>query len=380
VTSDRSDSRTLGVVVVGTGFGCITHVRALRAAGLDVLAVVGRDPERTRERARKFGVPVALTSLDRALALDGVDAVTIATPPHTHGDIALTAIAAGKHVICEKPFARDAVEARRMLSSAERARIVHVLGTEFRWDPGQATLARTVRSGAIGEPRLATVLLHVPVLADPGADVPVWWADGSSGGGWLGAHGSQVIDQLRVTLGEFARVSAALPHVATTTRTAEDAFVVHFETNSGCAGFMQSTAADWGPPVVITRVAGTTGTAWIEGIGAKVKVADRAGTRTLPVGTDLSASYQQPEPLPSGVLHSAYDHMIAHGFDLGPYTRLAAAFRDLILGNNDDSMSVDDPRPATFVDGVAGMEVLDAVRRSTQQNGAWVDVPATIGL
>ncbi len=345
MTSDRSDSQTLGVVVVGTGFGCITHVRALRAAGLKVLAVVGRDPERTRERAQKFGVPVALTSLDRALTLDGVDAVTIATPPHTHGDIALTAMAAGKHLICEKPFARDAVEARRMLSSAQIAGIVHVLGTEFRWDPGQATLARTVRSGAIGEPRLATVLLHVPVLADPASEVPAWWADGSSGGGWLGAHGSQVIDQLRVTLGEFVRVSAALPHVAPTTRTAEDAFVVHFETQSGCAGVMQSTAADWGPPVVITRVAGTHGTAWIEGVGAKVKVADRAGTHTVPVGTDLGTGHQQPEPLPPGVLHSAYDRMIAHGFDLGPYTRLAAAFRDLILRNNDGPMIVDDPRP-----------------------------------
>jgi len=370
----------LGVVVVGTGFGCITHVRALRAAGLNVLAVVGRDPERTRERAQKFGVPFALTSLNRALTLDGVDAVTIATPPHTHGDIALTAIAAGKHVICEKPFARDAVEARRMLASAEIAGIVHVLGTEFRWDPGQATLARTVRSGAIGEPRLATVLLHVPVLADPAAEVPAWWADGSSGGGWLGAHGSQVIDQLRVTLGEFATVSAALPHVTPAARTAEDAFVVHFETESGCAGVMQSTAADWGPPVVITRVAGTHGTAWIEGVGAKVKVADRAGTHTVPVGTDLGTGNQQPEPLPSGVLHSAYDRMIAHGFDLGPYTRLAAAFRDLIVGNNDGPTGVDDPRPATFVDGVAGMEVLDAVRRSTQEDGAWVDVPAGIGL
>jgi len=364
--------------VFGTGFGCITHVRALRAAGLDVLAVVGRDPDRTRERARKFGVPVALTSVDDALALDGVDAVTIATPPHTHADIALRAIAAGKHVICEKPFARDAVEARQVLTAAQDAGIVHVLGTEFRWDPGQATLARTVRSGAIGEPRLATVLLHVPALADPAADVPPWWADSSSGGGWFGAHGSQVIDQLRVTLGEFARVSATLLQVAVTSRTADDAFVVQFQSRSGCAGVMQSTAADWGPPIVITRVAGTHGTAWIEGVGAKVRIADRDGTRTVPVGADLVAGRQQPEPLPTGVLHSAYDNMIAHGFDLVPYTRLAAAFRDLILDTSPDARMAGDLRPATFVDGVAGMQVLDAVRSSTREHGAWVAIPPGI--
>jgi predicted dehydrogenase len=378
VTATRPDARTLGVVVFGTGFGCITHVRALRAAGFHVLGLVGRDPDRTRERARKFGVPLALTSLDDALTLHGVDAVTIATPPHTHAEIALSAIAAGKHVICEKPFARDAAEARRVLTAAQDAGIVHVLGTEFRWDPGQATLARTVRSGAIGEPRLATVLLHVPALADPSAGVPPWWADSSSGGGWFGAHGSQVIDQLRVTLGEFAQVSAALLRVATTTRTADDAFVVQFETRSGCAGVMQSTAADWGPPIVITRVAGTHGTAWIEGVGTKVRISDPAGTRTVPVGADLVAGPERPEPLPAGVLHSAYDNMIAHGFDLVPYTRLAAAFRDLILDDDPEARTAVDPRPATFVDGVAGMQVLDAVRRSTRDHGDWVAVPPDI--
>ena len=88
-----------GVVVFGTGFGCVTHVRALRAAGFDVVALVGQDPDKTAARAAMFDIPVALTSLQDALALDGVDAVTIATPPHTHAAIALAAIAAGKHLI-----------------------------------------------------------------------------------------------------------------------------------------------------------------------------------------------------------------------------------------------------------------------------------------
>ena len=195
-----------GAVVVGTGFGCYTHVRALRAAGFDVLAVVGRDPAKTAERAALFEVPVALTSLDEALTLAGVDAVTIATPPHTHAPLARQAIAAGRHVLCEKPFAADTEEAQDVLDAAESAGVVHVLGTEFRWDPGQAGLARAVAAGLVGEPRLATWLMHVPVLADPGATVPAWWADAGAGGGWLWAHGSQLIDQIRVTLGEFEGV------------------------------------------------------------------------------------------------------------------------------------------------------------------------------
>ncbi|MBV8295793.1 MAG: Gfo/Idh/MocA family oxidoreductase, partial [Acidimicrobiia bacterium] len=136
---------SLGAVAVGTGFGCVTHVRALRAAGFDVKAVVGRDPDRTAERARQFGVPGAYTSLARALAdasAGGVDAVTVATPPLTHAPLVLEALAAGRHVLCEKPFARDAAEARTLLAAAQDAGVVHLLGTEFRWDAGQATLAR----------------------------------------------------------------------------------------------------------------------------------------------------------------------------------------------------------------------------------------------
>ena len=78
-TGQHREAHVTGVVIVGTGFGCITHLRALRAAGFDVHALVGRDPEKTAERARRFEVPHGLTNLADALALPGVDAVAIAT-------------------------------------------------------------------------------------------------------------------------------------------------------------------------------------------------------------------------------------------------------------------------------------------------------------
>ena len=90
-----------------------------------------------------------------------------------------------------------------MLDSAEAAGIVHLLGTKFRWSTGQALATRAIRSGVIGEPRLATFLLQLPTLADPTGEVPTWWGDANEGGGWLGAFASHVIDQIRVTLGEF---------------------------------------------------------------------------------------------------------------------------------------------------------------------------------
>ena len=154
-TEDAMDHKPLGAVVVGTGFGVLTHVRAMQAAGIEVLALVGRDAAKTSDRAARFGVPHATTDLAEALALTGVDAVAVATPPHTHGPIVLAAIAAGKHVVCEKPFARDATEAERMLDAAERAGVIHLLGTEFqkpfrlRWTPNSAADSRC---GVCGQP------------------------------------------------------------------------------------------------------------------------------------------------------------------------------------------------------------------------------------
>jgi len=355
-----------GIVVVGTGFGCFTHVRALTRAGFDVRALVGRDPEKTADRARRFDVPLALTSFSDALALPGIEAVTIATPPLTHAALVREAIAAGKHVICEKPFARDADEARAVLAAAEAAGIVHLLGTEFRFDAGQALMARAIAAGAVGEPRLASYLLHVPMLADVAADVPEWWASAEQGGGWLGAHGSQVIDQIRFALGDFEGVSASLLHVAERGMSADDGFVVHFRLRSGLVGSLQSTSGDWGSWLVATRVCGPLGSVWIDGLSDAVFVADRTGTRQLPVPEELRAG--PPEPAPADALHSAYERMIAHGMDVAPYTQLARVFRQRIRGEPTPAWA----RPATFADGVAQMEVLDAIRRSASLGGGWI--------
>ena len=356
----------LGVVVVGTGFGCITHVPAFRDAGFEIRALVGRDRERTAERAARFDVPHAFTDLDAALALDGVDAVTIATPPHTHAAIALAAIAAGKHVVCEKPFATDAAEARAMLAAAESAGVVHLLGTEFRWQSAQALLARVIADGAIGEPRLATWLLHIPVLTGPGAEVPAWWGRAEDGGGWLGAHATHWIDQIRDTLGEFAGVSAGLPLVADRPgQSAEDTFNIRFRTVTGVEGSLQSSAGVYGPPLMTTRVAGTHGTAWVD--YDTVYVGDADGDRRIETPADLVNA--DPIAPPSDLMHTAYDLLHSMGIDRAPYTRLASRFAALINGEPVPRT----PRHATFADGVAGQVVLDAVRASAAAGGAWVE-------
>ena len=201
-----------------------------------------------------------------------------------------------------------------MLDAADAAGVVHLLGTEFRWATGQALAARVIADGAIGEPRLATFMLHIPMLADPAGEVPGWWADAAQGGGWLGAQAAHVVDQVRATLGEFEGVSAGLNVVSDRSMTAEDSYTVHFRTRSGVEGVMQSTAGAWGPPVFVTRIAGSKGTVWVD--FDTVSVADRDGTRQIPVPDDLA--HPPPDPPPADLLVTAYDQLHAFGIDIPP--------------------------------------------------------------
>ena len=98
-----------------------------------------------------------------------------------------------------------------------------------------------------------------------------------------------------------------------------------------------------------------------------VRVADGDGTRTLPVPADLPA--EVAPPLPEGLVNTAYERMIFHGMDFGPYTRLCEVLRCRIEGRAPPP----GPRAATFVDGVRDMAVLDAVRRSAAER-VWVEV------
>jgi predicted dehydrogenase len=357
--------RTLGAAVVGTGFGVLTHVRALQAAGVQVRALVGRDPDKAAKRAALFDIEFATTDRQAALSRDDEDIVSVTTPPHTHAEIVLDAVAAGKHVLCEKPFARDLGQAREMLAAAQDAGVVHLLGTEFRFGTGQALLARTVRSGQIGEPRFALFVLHLPTLCDPSAELPAWWDDAAQGGGWLGAHGTHVIDQMRTMFGEFTRVSASLATLSPRKMTSDDTYTVHFETESGGSGLLHSSAAMPGQFLATIKVSGTKGAAWLQ--GEDVWLDTGSGAAQVPPPADLPLV--APQPPPTELLHTAYDMWHSMGTDLVPYTRLYGVMRDRILGRE----VADDPQAGTFEDGVANQAIVDAIRASSA-SGAWQDI------
>ena len=342
---------------MGTSFGVRVHVPALRAAGFEVVALVGTDQERTERRAARAGVPVAVTDL--AAVLGDVDAVTVATPPATHKLLVLAALRAGKHVLCEKPFALGSTEARDLVAAAERAGVTAFVGHEFRWATDRAVLGRAISEGLIGEPRLATLVSYVSLVADPAVQMPAWWFDRRLGGGWLGASGSHLVDQIRVWLGEFRTVSACLPLLSDRNVTAEDTFTIRARLVNGCDVVLQQTAAAWGPMTGMTRIAGPDGTLWIED-GATF-IATAKGVRELPVPPDLVL----PRVAPSDDPAHAFTHL-----EIGPYTRLCEALRAGIAGGPIRT-AVSIP---TFADGLAGMRVLDAIRASAAADGARVNV------
>ena len=195
--------------------------------------------------------------------------------------------------------------------------------------------------------------------------MPEWWFDRARGGGWLGASGSHLVDQVRSWLGEFAEVSAALPVVSDRHDVADDTFIVRFTMRSGVEGMLQQSAGAWGPAVNVTRVAGSAGSVW--SADGAVWLASASGDERVPVPDDLRLP---PPPEESDDPRHRFTHI-----ELAPFTRLCEVLGDLVDGRP--------PRhptpPATFDDGLAGMLVLDAVRASATAGGARVRVPASRG-
>ena len=148
-----SDIRT---AVVGVGFIGVAHVEALRRIGVDVKGVVGSSPDRARAKAAAAGLPPAYESLDDLLTDAEVDAVHIASPNHLHARQVREVLAAGKHVICEKPLALNQAETAHLVERAAATRLVNAVCFNLRFYPLCHQMRSMVASGQIGAPRFVT--------------------------------------------------------------------------------------------------------------------------------------------------------------------------------------------------------------------------------
>ena len=137
----------LKAAVVGTGFIGVVHVDALRRLGIEVLGVVGSSPE----RARAKGIGSAYESLDAMLEDDRVDVVHLTTPNNLHYPQVKQALAAGKHVVCEKPLAVTSEQSAELVELAGRSGLVHCTNFNLRFYPLVLEARERVKAGEIGD-------------------------------------------------------------------------------------------------------------------------------------------------------------------------------------------------------------------------------------
>lgn len=146
----------IGAAVIGTGFIGTVHVEALRRIGVGVRGVLGSSPKRGAARAATLGVPKAYPSLDALLADPTVDVVHVTSPNDLHVPQSLAILAAGKHVVCEKPLALTAGESATLVARAAGSGLVNAVNFNIRHYPLNQHARDVVGAGAVGEVRLVT--------------------------------------------------------------------------------------------------------------------------------------------------------------------------------------------------------------------------------
>jgi len=146
----------VGAAVIGTGFIGTVHVEALRRIGVDVRGVLGSSPARGSERAAALGVPRSYDSLDDLLADPAVEVVHVTSPNDLHVAQARAILAAGRHVVCEKPLGMTADGTAGLVELAAATGLVNATNFNIRYYPLNQHARETVAAGTLGDVRLVT--------------------------------------------------------------------------------------------------------------------------------------------------------------------------------------------------------------------------------
>ncbi len=202
-------SRKPRLGIIGVGWGARVQIPAFRATGWEVVAICGRTEEKVQRIAAEHGIPHAFTDYRMLINLPQVDLVSIVTPPSWHKEMSLAALRAGKHVLCEKPTALNAVEAREMWQAATTSDRIAIIDHELRFLPTWQKARSLITEGYIGSLYHLTYTFRSGSRRDPNRPWN-WWFDAAQGGGVLGALGSHMIDTLRWWFGEITEVTSVL--------------------------------------------------------------------------------------------------------------------------------------------------------------------------
>ncbi|MGW3994801.1 Gfo/Idh/MocA family protein [Amycolatopsis sp. NPDC004772] len=372
---------TIGIGMVGHAFMGAVHSHAWRSVHrffdpplVPRLAVLGgRDEARAKAAAEKFGWDDVETDWRKLVARDDVGLVDVCTPGDSHAEIAIAALAAGKHVLCEKPLANSVAEAEAMAEAARRARergVRAMVAFNYRRVPALAHARKLVEGGALGEIRHVRSVYLQDWLSDPQA--PMTWRlrRESAGSGALGDLGAHIVDAAQFVTGELITGVSALTNTFVKQRPAEtggtddvtvdDTAVFLARLSGGAVATFEATRFALGRKNAMRlEINGSKASLafdfesmnelqWYEGTGTE------AGFRRILV-TEPQHPYVGAWWPPGHLL--GYEHTFTHE---------VADLLDAIGAGTD-------PAPG-FDDGLRVQRVLDAVEKSAAAEATWTPV------
>lgn len=209
----ESGRKTLRVAMIGHGFMGAAHSVGWRQAPavfdlparVEMAVIVGRDADRVAADAERWGWAESATDWRDVVGRDDIDIVDIVTPGGSHAEIALAALAAGKHVLCEKPLANTTAEAVAMADAARaaEARGVHAMvGFTYRRVPAVTLMQRLIAEGVVGEIRQVRAGYQQDWLVDAAAPLAWRLQKEHAGSGALGDIGAHIIDMTQFVTGQ----------------------------------------------------------------------------------------------------------------------------------------------------------------------------------
>ena len=388
----------IGIGMVGYAFMGVAHSQGWRNARSffdpalvpDLVAVGGRDAEAAGDMARRFDWQHVETDWRALIARPDVDLVDICTPGDTHAEIAIAALEAGKHVLCEKPLANTVAEAHAMAEAAERARargIRSMVGFTYRRVPAIALARQLVQEGRVGEIRHVRAQYLQDWLVDP--ESPLTWRlqKDRAGSGALGDVGAHIIDLTHFVTGERITGVSAVTETFVRERplpgavhgltaevgtgrgevTVDDAAIFLGRLTGGALATFEATRFATGRKNAIRlEINGSRGSIAFDFEDMNVlhvhdaSVLARESGFTRVIVTDAAHPYvERWWPAGHGL---GYEH----GF-----THQAADLIGAIAARTD-------PEPS-FADGLAVQEVLAAVEASAANNSSWTTTDGSAG-
>ncbi|HYI36905.1 MAG TPA: Gfo/Idh/MocA family oxidoreductase [Thermoleophilaceae bacterium] len=371
----------LRAAIAGTGFIGGVHARSARLAGASIAGVAASSPRSAEDAAAVLGAERAFDSAEEMVRDPGVDVVHICTPNHLHLPLAEAALAAGKHVICEKPLALDGAGAQRLVDAASGSGLQAAVPFVYRYYPMVREARERVGSGGAGALRLIHGSYLQDWLLQP--EDGNWRVDAQTGGASrafadIGSHWcdlAEFVSGQRITR-VCARMLTAVPERAGAEGrqafasggpsgemrpvTTEDAVVVQFETDAGALGSLVASQVS----------AGRKNRLWIEFDGADESLAfDHEQPEELWCGRREAATVLQRDPatLSSPAARYAF---LPGGHPQGYADCFDAFVADLYAAARGGSAAEGMP---AFTDGLRAALITDAVLTSARE-GRWVDV------